>query len=134
MLYNCKTLGVSEIDIIDIMENVAGQLISQEHDMRENCVRRQPLQAENGCRKAYGALRYARLMSWNSAASLLSQIRWGQEAGVIRLSGKLAVYELMLGMQKRNLESLSGKNLSGVQLELARARYLQERLPELEED
>lgn len=135
VLMNRKTLGVSEHDIMDIMENVAGQLISQEKSMRENSVKHHRLHTEDLCYKAYGTLRYARLMPWKTAMTLLSKLRLGQEEGVIGFERYCCIYELMTGIQRYSLEERYHKSFeSEEELDHARAEYLKEKLPRLKDD
>jgi len=131
VMFNQKTLGVSEQEIIQIMEKIAGQLISQEKSLRQHSVSRHRLRAEDICYKAYGNLRYSKLMTLETGMSLLSQLRWGQEDQVITFEKYCNIYELMTGIQPANLCVFYDKLLKGEALERARAEYLQKFLPEI---
>lgn len=131
VMFNQKTLGVSEQEIIQIMEKIAGQLVSQEKDLRRHSVERHRIHAEDICYKAYGNLKYSRLMTLETGMSLLSQLCWGQEEQVITFERYCNIYELMTGIQPANLSVFYDRPLKGDALEQARAEYLQRFLPEI---
>lgn len=133
VLFNQKTLGVSEKDLIQVIEKVAGQLSGQEKSLREHSVQHHRVQAEDICRKAYGTLRYSRLMTLQTGMHLLSQLRWGQEEQVISFEKYINIYELMIGIQPCSLSVFYGKQLDGEAQDQARAAYLQRFLPELKQ-
>ncbi len=131
VMFNQKTLGISEQEVIQMMEKIAGQLVSQEKSLRHHSIERHRIQAEDICYKAYGNLRYSRLMTLESGMNLLSQLRWGQEEQVISFEKYCNIYELMIGIQPANLSVFYDKPLKGEALERARAEYLQRFLPEI---
>ncbi len=111
------------------MEKVAGQLAGQEKRLREHSAKTHRLQAEDICCKAYGTLRYAKLMTLETGMHLLSQLRWGQEERIISFEKYSNIYELMIGIQPCSLCVFYGKKLEGEALDQARAQYLQHFLP-----
>lgn len=134
VLYNQKTLGISEEDIILIITKVAMQLVSQERSLRGLWIQNQKLQVENICYKAYGNLRYARMLSLKEAMQFLSQLRWGNEEGVIEFADPFHCYELMLGVQPGNLSVFWEKEMDADEMNRARAEYVRRFLPELAEN
>lgn len=133
VLSNQKTLGISEQEIIQVIEKVGSQLISQEKSLRRHSVERHRIHAEDICLKAYGNLRYSRLMSLSSGMRLLSSLRWGQEEQVITFEKYCNIYELMIGIQPASLRVFYEKNLEGEAMDQARADYLQRFLPLLKQ-
>ena len=133
VLFNQKTLGVSEQEIIQIIEKVSGQLIAQEKSLRRHSAENHRLRAEDICLKAYGNLRYCRLMSLQTGMRLLSSLRWGQEEQVVSFEHYCNLYGLMQGIQPASLCVFYKKQLDGEALDQARADYLHRFLPALKE-
>lgn len=131
VLFNQKTLGVSEQEVMQIIEKVGGQLAAQEKSLRQHSIERHRIHAEDICMKAYGNLRYSRLMTLQTGMHLLSSLRWGQEEQVITFEKYCNMYELMIGIQPSSLSVFFEKRLEGEALDQARAEYLQRFLPQL---
>ena len=134
VLFNEKTLGSSEEEIIALLEKVSSQLCEQERELRKESVRQHRLEVEDICCKAYGTIRYARLMTMKMAMNMLSQMRWGAEKKVIRFQTDCSFYGLMLDIQDGALSVSSGKKDGSDNHNLSRARWLKEHLPALAED
>ena len=131
VLYNEKTLGTSEEEILELLEKIGGQLENQERSLRDNSIEQHRLEAEDICYKAYGTIRYSKLMTLKMAMHLVSQLRWGQEKQVIRFKEYCNFYEIMMGMQEANL-AINSKNLTKTAgQDQQRAEYLRSCLPEL---
>lgn len=130
VLYNEKTLGISEVEILQLIDKVGSQLISQERTLRENSVKAHRLEAEDICYKAYGTIKYSRLLTMKMAMNLLSQLRWLQEMGLIELEKYCNFYGLMLEIQQAGL-SLQGETSKKIREDQQRAEYLRSRLPRL---
>lgn len=130
---NQKTLGMTEKDIVDLINRVAQQLLSQENQVRSMALEKHRLECEDEAYKSYGVLRYARRLSFKDAMTFLSQIMSGLADGILETEEPCAVYRLMLGIQPANLQKLSDRPLGKEELEVARARYLRAELPELKQ-
>ncbi|MDO4330367.1 MAG: ATP--guanido phosphotransferase [Lachnospiraceae bacterium] len=128
---NQKTLGLSEKEIIDLVAQTAGQLNSQEHQVRTLALNNHRLEREDEAYKSYGVLKYARRLSGKDAMIFLSQMMAGADDGILTFREPCSIYRLMLGIQTANLQKLSHKPLSKEELDVARAAYLREELPEL---
>lgn len=128
---NQKTLGLSEKEIIDLVTQTAGQLNSQEHQVRTMALNNHRLEREDEAYKSYGVLKYARRLSGKDAMIFLSQMMAGADDGILTFREPCSIYRLMLGIQTANLQKLSHKPLSKEELDVARAAYIREELPEL---
>lgn len=131
VLYNEKTLGISEDEILELLEKVAGQLVSQERSLRDSSLEQHHLEAEDICYKAYGTIRYSRLMTLKMSMHLLSQLRWGQEKQIIRFKSYCNFYEIMLGIQEANLAMTCEKPEDASRQNQTRAEFIRKCLPEL---
>ena len=130
VLYNEKTLGTSEEEILELLDKVGGQLASQERTLRDNSIEQHRLEVEDICYKAYGTIRYSKLMTLKMGMHLVSQLRWGQEKQIIRFKEYCNFYEIMMGMQEANLTAQNKTTGVSKQNQL-RADYLRSCLPEL---
>ena len=130
-VYNQKTLGMTEQEILDLVANVAGQLSVQETQVRRVSLEKHRLMREDEAYKSYGVLKYARKLSMKEAMSYLSHLRAGIADGLLRPAEFVSIYQIMVGIQPANLQKLSRKPLGKEELEVARSRYIRDRLPEL---
>lgn len=128
---NQKTLGLTEKDIIDLVNRVAGQLLAQENKVRALAREKHALECEDEAYKSYGVLKYARRLSAKDAMTFLSQLMSGLSDGILKTEEPCAVYRLMLGIQPANLQRLSDRPLGKEELDAARAAFLRAELPEL---
>ena len=128
---NQKTLGVTEEEIVEIVEKVARQLSSQERQVREMALSSDRLGQQDEAYKSYGVLKYARRLSWKDAMVFLSRLMTGVEDGTVEFEGPCPVFGIMLGIQKANLQKISERPLSRTAVDIARASYIRSELPEL---
>jgi len=130
-VFNQKTLGVSEQEILELVTNVACQLSEQEKQVREASLEKNRLLREDEAYKSYGILKYARKLSMKEAMTFLSHLRAGIADGLLEPKEFISIYSLMIGIQPANLQRLSKKPLGKDELDVARSRYIREHLPEL---
>ncbi len=128
---NQKTMGLTEQEIVDLVGRVAVQLDEQENQVRDMANTNHRLIREDEVYKSYGVLRYARRISMKEAMTYLSQMMAGCTDGLIRFKEPCDIYQLILGIQAAGLKSRSRKPLDKDELDVARAEYLREQLPEL---
>lgn len=130
-IVNQKTLGLTEKEIMDLVNRVAVQLTGQETQVREKSLENHRLVREDEVYKSYGVLKYARRLSMKDSLTFLSQLMAGIADGLIETKEFCSVYRLMLGVQPANLQKVSDRPLGKEELEVERARYLRSELPEL---
>ncbi len=128
---NLKTLGVTEKEILDRVNKVSEQLLTQERQVRKMALEKRGLECEDEAYKSYGVLKYARRLASKEAMIFLSQLMGGLNDGILKMKEPCSVYQLMLGIQPANLQKLSDHPLGKDELEVARAAYLRAELPEL---
>jgi protein arginine kinase len=128
---NQKTLGLSEKEILDMVNRVASQLISQENQVRRLTREKRGISCEDEAYKSYGVLKYARRLTSKDAMVFLSQLMQGINDGVLEMKEPLSVYRLMLGIQPASLQKNSDRPLSKEELDIARAVYIRSQLPDL---
>ena len=128
---NQKTLGLTEKEILDLVNKVALQLISQENQVRKLSLEKHGLECADEAYKSYGVLKYARRLSAKDAMIFLSQLMSGVSDGLLAFKEPCSIYRLMLGIQPANLQKLSDRPLGKEELDIARASYIRRELPEL---
>lgn len=132
---NTKTLGMSEKEIVNLVTRTAKQLNEKESQLRENEIERNFIIKQDEAYRAYGILKYARNMRLNSALMYLSQVRAGIADGLIELKEgtDCSIYKLMLDVQIGNLMLHTDRPMDKRELDIFRADYLRENLPEIKE-
>ena len=129
---NTATLGRSESELISSVKRVASQLNAQELQAR-TARRSERLSREDEAFKSYGVLRYARKLAVKDAMIYLSQLMTGLADGMMDIEGKCSIYSLMLGIQPYNLMQMADRPMGDEELEVLRAEYIRNRLPEIKE-
>lgn len=130
-VFNLKTLGQTEREIIDTVAKAAIQLTNQEMQVRKLSLQRKRAEREDEVYKSYGVLKYARRLSARDAMVFLSQLMAGLADGLIATEEAFSAYRLMLGIQPASLQKLSDKPLNKEELDGARAEFIRRELPEL---
>ena len=131
---NRKTLGVSENDILENLEQVVAQIINIERKARRDLLNANRDEMADRMYRSYGVLKYAKLLSQKDAMLLLAQLKLGCDVGVLKLKdGGAGIYRLMIESQPGNLQKIEGKSLGSRDRDRVRAEYLNENLPEFDE-
>ena len=81
---NQTTLGETEEEIIQKLKNVVLQIIEKEREIRENLVHSKRYEVEDKVYRSFGVLKYGRVISSKEAMSLLSDVKFGIEMGIIK--------------------------------------------------
>lgn len=132
---NRKTLGVSENDILENLEQVVYQIIDIERKARKELLNSNKEEMADRMYRSYGVLKYAKLLSQKDAMLLLAQLKLGCDVGILKLQdGGAGIYRLMIEIQPGNLQKNEGKSLGSRDRDRVRAKYLNDNLPEFLED
>jgi protein arginine kinase len=128
---NQRTLGQTEEEILENLNNIVNGIVEQERKGRTYFVSKERLRIEDEVYKSYGILKYSRKMSLSDAMLLLSRLRMGIACGLIRLAEEqpFLTYQMMIGIQPANLKILSGGELSEGELDELRASFIRENIP-----
>lgn len=124
---NQKTLGLSEAEIIGTVQRMAGQMATQENKLRKALREKGGASREDQAYKAYGVLRYARILTCKEAMTYLSCVRAAVADGYLTLREPVNMYGLMLKVQEDALPQMGGKTP-----EEMRAILVRTALPDLE--
>lgn len=125
---NQITLGKSEEDIVEELQNVVKQLIAQERAARENLAKTSSIQLEDKVFRSYGILSNCRIIESKEAASCLSDVRLGIDMGYIKGISRNILNELMIITQPGFLQQYAGGPLRPNERDVRRATLIRERL------
>jgi protein arginine kinase len=127
---NQVTLGKSETTILSEIHGVIPQIISYERLARTRWLRDNRQSLQDKVSRAFGTLRSATMMTSEETMELLSYVRLGINLNLLEDVALPVVNELFLHTQPAHLQKLMGATLDGEERNLARARYLRNRLRE----
>lgn len=130
---NQTTLGLTENELIDNIDNIVKQIIEQERMGRRQYADKQRITAEDAAYRSYGVLKYARKLSLKDALVLLSELRMGIFLGLFEenQNSDFSIYQMMIGIQPYSLQVEAGGELSREELEVERSEFVRKHLPNL---
>lgn len=121
------TLGKTEQELIQILEQVVRQIIGQELQARENFHKHSGVKYEDTIHRALGLLQHARTMDSKEAATLLSRVRLGVGGDYGLELGHEQLSRLVIDVQPAHLRRLTNTEGSVEEGDMARANLLRER-------
>lgn len=130
-LSNQRTLGLTEMEILENVERFALQLAEQERRAENDMLKNHKGDIEDEAYKSYGILKYARKLSLKESLIYLSQVRLGMANGILQTREPVCIYSLMIQAQPGSLADWAGRSLGEDEVQVMRARMIQAYLPEL---
>lgn len=124
-LTNKITLGLSEQEIINSVNNAVELICERENEARKNLMSKYEYEIKDQVYRAYGTLRYSVLITLNEALSLLSTIKLGAELELLDISSE-QVDDIISALKKQSL--ISERELTTKQENLRRALLIKEML------
>lgn len=124
-LSNQITLGISEEFAIKNLKAITLQLCANERAAREELLK--SIDTDDAIFRAYGTLKWARLLSTKELMENLSLVRLGSVAGKINVPIE-TVNELMISMQPASINSRAGQKLPTQERDMVRATEVRNRL------
>ncbi|MFQ5537886.1 MAG: protein arginine kinase [Gemmatimonadota bacterium] len=121
---NQTTLGKTEEDLVDHLDQIVRQVIRYEMDARRVLLRDARSVTEDKIWRAYGLLHYARSLPFEELMNLLSGVRLGVS---LKLLPGLRVYTLnkiMIFTQPAHLEQAAGRDLTPAESDAHRAAFV----------
>jgi len=125
---NQITLGKSEEDIVDDLNSVVSQIVSQERAARETLAKTSNIQLEDRVYRSYGILANSRIIESKEAAKCLSDVRMGIDMGYISNISRNILNELMILTQPGFLQQYAGGPLRSNERDIRRATLIRERI------
>lgn len=124
-LSNQITLGISEEFAIKNLKAITLQLCAQERTAREEILK--DVTTEDRIFRAYGLLKWARLLSTKELMENLSLVRLGSVTGKINIPIE-TVNELMVSMQPATINARAGQKLPDIERDTVRANEVRKKL------
>ncbi len=124
-LSNQITLGISEEFAIKNLKAITLQLCAQERTAREEMLK--DVSTEDRIFRAYGLLKWARLLSTKELMENLSFVRLGSVTGKINIPIE-TVNELMVSMQPATINARAGQKLPTQERDTIRATEVRSKL------
>lgn len=128
---NQKTLGSSEAEILENLDQIVLQIIKLERKRREYMLMVNREEITDKVYRSYGILKYAKLLNTVDAMTLLSQVKLGADTGLIKLEGRPNFHRMMMEIQPASIQKHYGKSIGNGDRDRVRAEYLNQRIPEL---
>ncbi len=125
---NQATLGKSEEQIIQLVQNVIPKILVYEREARQSLLKQQRASLHDRVSRALGALLSAWQMSSEEAMQHLSYVRLGINLELLNDVDMRVINELFMLTQPAHLQKLRHESLDKPERDVARASYLRERL------
>lgn len=125
---NQTTLGISEHQILELIEQVTRSIIESEEKARERLVDEASSQIEDKIWRAYGILRNARMLTSDEVMNLLSAVRLGIAMKIIDKVDIPTINEILLMSQPAHLQKSNSEELDSDQRDFLRAKMVREKL------
>ena len=125
---NQITLGKSEEDIVEDLNSVVSQIVSQERSVRESLAKTSNIQLEDRVYRSFGVLSNSRIIETKEAAKCLSDVGLGIDMGYIKNISRNILNELMILTQPGFLQQYAGGPLRQNERDIRRATLIRERL------
>lgn len=122
---NNQTIGITEEEIINNLENITKKVMEQERLARKNLAKNE-IELKDRVYRAYGILTNAVKLSSDESISLLSDIKLGTDLGIIKEINDSKVKKLELYTRPANLQKYAGKMLNAYERDIKRAEIIKE--------
>jgi len=124
-VFNKVSLGLSEIDIIELMDGIVSEVIYAEDEARDQLFAHSRPEIEDTVWRSYGVLSSARRMSYYEAMEHLSNIRFGVILAFIKQIPLASINNLMINIQPAHLSQIFNRSFSsGSEIDEMRAYFL----------
>ncbi|HBC92908.1 MAG TPA: protein arginine kinase [Pelotomaculum sp.] len=128
---NQITLGQSEEEICNNLLVSTRHILSQEHAARIALYQQRREAVEDRVYRAYGTLRYARILTSEEAMRLISDLRLGVDLNIITGINPSKLNELMIKIRPAFLYKINGKELPAQQRYAFRAALVRKEFENL---
>lgn len=125
---NQVTLGQNEEEIITNLSSVIRQVIDQEQNARQALLDKKRDELSDKAWRALGVLQYSRIMGFQEAIQLISDLRLGHDLGLINKVDYKLLNELLVLVRPGCLQLMAGKKLSNREKNLERPVRVREAL------
>jgi len=125
---NQVSLGLSEEELIHNLSVVAEQIVGRERNARQRLSQSHALELADRVGRAWGVLTHARIISSEEALRLLSDVKLGEDLGLLTVPGQATFSELALMTRSGYLMKAAGMELGPGERDELRAGILRRNL------
>jgi protein arginine kinase len=123
---NQTTLGQSEKETIESLERVTRQIIDYEQRARDELLKDARVLIEDKIWRAYGTLRYSRVISSQEVINLSSAVRFGVALRIEGLPDVRVLNELLVRTQPAHLQQWAGREMEPRERNVVRAEFVRD--------
>ncbi len=124
---NQKTLGILDKDIIYNVKAVISTIVEQERRAREILLN-ESITFEDSIYRAYGILKYARVISLDESLNLLSKLRVGISMGIINDISLEKIQKLMIDIEPYTLKLVLKDEFINDKEDVKRGEYIRKEI------
>ncbi len=121
---NQVTLGVSDKEIMDAVQNIIKQLIEKEEKARSFLLNNDRLLIEDKIYRSFGILTHARILNYQESMMLLSDAILGVDLGILTEVNNTTLHYIINSIQPASLQLIFEKNLDERERDIKRAEYI----------
>jgi len=125
---NQVSLGHSEGEIIEDINAIINQIITQENQAREATLTKNRAALEDRINRSLGILKSAHIITSQETIELLSMVRLGCDLGMVKELNRRTVNELFITIQPAHLQKLENKKLSAQDRDVKRAELIRSKI------
>ena len=125
---NQSTLGETERQIIQRLDNIIQQIINHEKNARLKVLETKQNFLQDYIGRAYGILCYSHILSNKEALNSLSILRMGVDLKMFTSLDNHTINKLFIAIQPAHLQKQSLKELSSIEKDILRAKIVREKL------
>ncbi len=122
---NNQTLGISEDEIINNLENITKKVMEQERLARKYLVK-EKIELEDKVYRSYGTLTNAVKISSDECIKLLSDVKLGTDLGIMTELTDKKIKELELYTKPSNLQKKLGNIINAYDRDIERAKMIKQ--------
>lgn len=126
---NQMTLGRTEEEIIENVQNITMQIVGKEESIRNEISEKAKNKLKDQVYRSYGILSYAREIPLSEAMNLLSEVKLGFEIGLYDIpKPDISIYEIMMGIQDATITRKKKEENINLPLDVVRANIIRKYL------
>lgn len=125
---NQVSLGHGEGEIIENINAIINQIITQENQARETMLARNKAALDDKINRSLGILKSAHIITSQETIELLSMVRLGCDLGMIKELSRRTINELFIITQPAHLQKIENKKLSSQERDVKRAELIRNKL------
>lgn len=126
---NQRTLGRSEEDIIEGVQNITSHMVEQEQNLRNIITSDSKSQLIDQVYRSYGILTFARRLKLSETMNLLSDVKLGFELDIYDMpKPKKNIFEMMIDIQEATIAKVASKEENPLPTDAIRANVIRKYL------